>query len=120
MWGQDMLISNVDACISKAKQIDATGFNFNMYSGACHFKTCSDGQLSTKIDYLWGHYYVMYSTVLHCTIDDLTPTNCLTSPDALTVNNDLTTPDDLATTNGLAITDGLTTNKGQIFTPIVV
>ena len=106
------LISNVDACISRAKLIKATGFNFNMDSGACHFKTCSDGQLSTKIDYTWGHYYVMYSVVLHCTKDDLTTTNGLNTPDDFTVNNDLTTPDDLATTNGLDITDGLTNNKG--------
>ncbi len=85
---------------------------------------CSEGQLSTLIDYIWGHYYVMYSTVLHCTNDDLTTTNGLNTPNDLTTNNGLatpddlarnnvlTTPDDLTTTNGLDITDGLTTNKG--------
>ncbi len=60
MNSHTMYNSDVEPCICKAKQIGATGFNYNVGSKNCRFKLCSNGQLNI-VTIGSGQDFEMYS-----------------------------------------------------------
>ncbi len=58
--------TNVDACISKAKDIGANAFMYYVPWNKCYLKQCTNQDLGLIVDNTWGAGYTIYSDMFSC------------------------------------------------------